>query len=232
MGCKATKTNIILVLAIAAIYALVFTSKVSAAPVTIYDYPERTVSFEVKPLSLLVNLVPGGRGFSGEFEAALGRNIAVVAGLSHLHLALSNNNENNPDETAPKAEELEKELNVSEVSLGGRYYNNIAGHSWFAGARFGGGTRKSLWEQESKDYVDSQMTYLLGLDSGFRWLWKSGMHMRLGGGLEFRRTIARDVSQLANDGEPDEVAASIERDNPTNRIQFSPYFDFGLGITI
>ena len=84
MACKATRINMILGLLLAFFYALVFSSKVSAQTMEVNAYPKRSVSFELKPISLLANIIPGSRGFAGEFEASLGRNISVVAGLSHL----------------------------------------------------------------------------------------------------------------------------------------------------
>jgi hypothetical protein len=231
MGCKATRINIILVLLLAFFYALVFSSKVTAQTMEVQAFPKRSVSFEIKPISLLANLVPGSRGFSGEFEASLGRNIAVVAGLSHFRFktpdsSIAEQREDDNDK------EIEKEVTSNEVSLGGRYYSNTSGHSWFTGFRLGGGTKNSLWDYESQDYNDTQMTYLSAFDTGFRWLWQSGMHLRLGGGLEFRRTIARNVNALSNSQGPDEVSQGIERNNRTDGIRFNPYFDFGVGITI
>ena len=231
MACKATRINMILGLLLAFFYALVFSSKVSAQTMEVNAYPKRSVSFELKPISLLANIIPGSRGFAGEFEASLGRNISVVAGLSHLRFTT-------PDAAVAeqraedKNKEIEKEVTTNEVSLGGRYYSNMTGHSWFTGFRLGGGTKNSLWDYNSQDYNDTQMTYLTALDTGFRWLWQSGMHLRLGGGLEFRRTIARNVNGLSSTQEPDEVSQSIERNNRTDGIRFNPYFDFGIGVTI
>jgi hypothetical protein len=231
MGCKATRINTILVLLLAFFYALVFSSKVSAQTMDVNGYPKRSVSFELKPIYLLANIIPGSRGFAGEFEASLGRNISVVSGLSHSRIAT-------PDATVADQQiednkkEIEKEVTTNEVSLGGRYYSNMRGHSWFTGFRLGGGTKNSLWDYDSQDYNDTQMTYLSAFDTGFRWLWQSGMHLRLGGGLEFRRIIARNVQSISTSQEPDEVSQSIERNNRTEGIRFNPYFDFGVGVTI
>ena len=231
MGCKATRINTILVLLLAFFYALVFSSKVSAQTMDVNAYPKRSVSFELKPISLLANIIPDSRGFAGEFEASLGRNISVVAGLSHFRFTT-------PESTVAEqraeenSKEFEKQVTTNEVSLGGRYYSNMAGHSWFTGFRLGGGTKNSLWDYNSQDYNDTQMTYLSAFDTGFRWLWQSGLHLRLGGGLEFRRTIARKVNDLSSSQEPNQVSQSIERNNRTDGIRFNPYFDFGIGVTI
>jgi hypothetical protein len=230
MGCKATKLNVIFVLIIAFCYALLFTSKVTAETLTNTDYPERTISFEVKPVSLLVNLVPGARGFAGEFEASLGKSISVVAGLNHLSLNLPE--KSTEDQKDGEVTEIERKISASEVSLGGRYYNNMTGHSWFVGSRIGGGTKKSVWDHSSEEYVDSQMTYHTAVETGFRWLWKNSLHLRLGGGLEMRRTISRTISHLSDDSSPDEISRSIEKKNPTDGIRINPYFDFGFGVTI
>lgn len=230
MGCKATKTNIMIVLALALIYAILFTSKVSAETIDIRSYPQRTLSFEIKPLSLLPNFLPRSRGFDGEFEAALGKKVAVVASLSHTSL-LASANETSESQEANK--EFTKETGSSKVSLGGRYYHNITGHSLFAGAKFGGGTQKSIWEKNSQDYVDSQMIYLMAGESGFRWLWKNRMHLRLAGGFEVQRTISHTVSALSEAGnKPSETALSIKRNHPRSGIRMRPYFDFGVGVTI
>lgn len=236
MSCRATKLNIIFGLIITFVYALMFTSKVTAETssndsISNYDYPERSIGFEIKPVALLVNLVPGARGFAGEFEASLGQHVSVVAGLHHFSLNLSDARVEE-QKTDRSVAEVEKDVSTSEVSLGGRYYSNIAGHSWFLGSKIGGGTKQSVWDHDSGEYTDSQMSYLIGADSGFRWLWKNSLHLRLGGGLEFRRTISRTINRLADDSPPDDVTRNIEKNSPSNGIQFNPYFDFGLGITI
>lgn len=237
MRCRATRLNIIFGLLIAILYALVFTSRVTADPLnnekslTKYDYPERSVGFEIKPTALLVNLVPGARGFAGEFEASLGRNIAVVAGLNYLSINLSDAKVTQQKESKSSTE-IEKNVATTEVNLGGRYYRKISGHSWFLGSKIGGGTKRSIWDHDSQDYTDTQMSYLIGADSGYRWLWKNSIHLRLSGGLEFRRTISRSINNLADDSSPDDISRNIEQNNPSNGIQFNPYFDFGLGVTI
>lgn len=231
MGCKATRINIILVLLLAFFYALIFSSKVSAQTLEVSAYPKRSVSFEVKPISLLANILPGSRGFAGEFEASLGRHISVVAGLSHSRFTLPETAiaEQRADDNN---KEIEKGVTTNEVSLGGRYYSNTSGHSWFTGFRLGGGTRNSILDYDSQNYNDTQMTYLSAFDTGHRWLWQNGVHLRLGGGLEFRRTIARNVKSLSSSQDPDEISQTIERNNRTDGIRFNPYFDFGVGITI
>jgi len=235
MKCKATRNNMVLVLLLTFFYALIFSSKVTAETMEVEGkvraYPKRSVSFELKPIALLANIIPNSRGFAGEFEASLGRNIAVVAGLSHYRITTPESFIRE-QKAGDNNKEIERQVTTNEVSLGGRHYGNMNGHSWFTGLRLGGGTKNSLRDYDLQAYNDTQMTYLSALDTGFRWLWQSGMHLRLGGGLEFRRTIARNVTELSSSQAPDHVSQDIKKKNNTEGFRFNPYFDFGIGITI
>lgn len=240
MVCTATRRNIILGMLLAAAYALYATPSqaeelTNVAPITApSDEAENQKRFavEVKPLPMIVSILPGSAGIGGEFEAKMTRNFTVFADASYLHMRLTDKmlEDVQNDQSEDKPDSVAREMTVTSMAAGGRYYADAFADSWFAGAKVGGGTAKVNWAYAEERYDDESLFYMAGAEAGYRWLWESGFLIRLGFGFNATMIPHRDVTQVAatdaSAGRDD-----IEDKTPTKKTTGSAAFDFGLGYT-
>lgn len=240
MVCSATRKNIVIGLMLAAAYAVfatpgqaeeLETTKVAkvTAPSDEAESQKRFAA-EIKPLPMIVTLLPGSYGIGGEFEAKMSRNFTVFADASHLHMKLTDRMLSDVQDDQDEPESVPREMSVTSMAAGGRYYADAFASSWYTGAKLGGGTAHVNWAYDKERYDDDSLFYMAGVEAGYRWLWDSGFLIRLGFGVNATMVPRRDVTQVAAT-DAGEGRNDIEDKAPTKKTTGSAAFDFGLGYT-
>ncbi len=189
------------------------------------------ISAEVKPLPLIVNALPGSSAFAAEGEVAVGSNLGLFVGVSHLALGVSNKMIDEQREEKGTDEVLVKDFATDALTLGTRYYTNPTGSSWYGSLDAGFGKAKSTWLYEDVKVTDSGNYYLGGVQAGYRWQWDGGFLIRLGGGVNYSSTVDADrkVSGGEDDGSRRKAEDEIDDKQKKNYAAVTPTLDFGLG---
>lgn len=240
MSCSATRRNIVLGLMLAGAYAVFATpgraeevQSTRVAPITAPSSEaedHKRFAVEIKPLPMIVTLLPGSIGFGGEFEARMNRHVSVFADANYLHMKLTDKMLTDVQKDQDEPESVPREMTMTSMAAGARYYGDAFASSWYTGAKFGGGTSHVNWAYDKERYDDDSLFYLASAEAGYRWLWDSGFLIRLGMGVNATMVPHREVTQVAavNSGKGRE---DVEDRSPTKKTQASVGFDFGLGWT-
>lgn len=239
MACTATRKNVIIGLILAAAYAITATpgraeevESTKVAPITAPSEEaegNKRFAAELKPLPMIVTLIPGSFGLGGEFEAKMSRNFTVFADASYLHIKVPEDTLKKMQEDQDDPEGVPSNMTVTSMAAGGRYYADAFASSWYAGLKFGGGTAHVNWAYADERYDDDSLFYSAGAEAGYRWLWDSGFLIRLGFGMNATTITKREVTQIAatdaGKGREDVEDQTWTNGSPTAG------FDFGLGYT-
>lgn len=240
MVCHATRKNIVLGLALASAFALLATPSHAedieaskTAPITApSDEAEGQKRFaaEVKPLPLIITLLPGSVGIGGEFEAKMSRNFTVFTDASYMRLRLTDKMLEDIQDDQDEPDSVARDMQVTSMAVGARYYADAFADSWYAGGKVGGGTAHVNWAYGDERYDDDSLFYLAGAEAGYRWLWDSGFLIRLGFGFNATMIPKREISQVAQT-DASRGKDDVEDKAPTKKTTGAAAFDFGLGYT-
>lgn len=186
-------------------------------------------SLEIKPIALIANAIPGGRGFSGGLEIPFSEHLAAFGTVSMLRLQLPEEavktraaNDNEPDPTI-------KQTRNSAATAGLRYYGIIDSNSWYAGLAAGSGTNQVTWQQNGEALEDKSAFLSAGAEAGYRWLWRSGFLLRVGAQLSAHNLRDRNISAVSTNAPSAQTVAAISEQGQQRKTQLSTGFDFGLG---
>lgn len=213
-----TRIQMILALAIAA--AIIIRSELAFSNVTV----------EVKPVTTAISLIPGVTAFGGGLEADVSKQWAVFAEVQHMRLRLSDEQieaqQNGDDTDAP----MPARVFTTMGSFGLRYYGKPAADSWFASMKLLSGIESSRWHFAEEILADSQTKSGFGVDVGYRWLWDSGMLVRLGAGFTGLTTQKREIAALDQpEARYGEAKAAVLDLAPSDDGAFRTALDFGVG---
>lgn len=184
-------------------------------------------SAEVMPLTLLINLVPGSRGFTGGAEVPLGEHLAAFGTASFVSLHLSDSLIKESTESGD-ANAIIRDMRTVGGSAGARYYGRTTADSWYAGAQLGAGSNKITWDHGGESVVDKSEVMTTGIQAGYRWLWDSGFLMRVGAELGATNVRNREISAFTASASPTAID-DVEKAGQQRKTQLSTGFDFGVG---
>ncbi len=185
---------------------------------------------EVKPLALIVNLVPGSHGFSGGLEVPFGEHVAAFGTASFLSFKLPDSaiTESTDKDAPPKT--TMKEITTGAAHGGLRYYGQVSSDSWYAGAGVGAGNSRIEWLHDGETLIDKTVLFTTGIEAGYRWLWNSGFLMRVGAQLSANNLRNRSISAVSTAVTPSSQAVDdVTKEGQQPKTQLSTGFDFGVG---
>ena len=186
------------------------------------------VSFEVQPIGLLINLVPGSNALNGSVEIPLGQHLAAVGTASMMKINLPDSTIEKMRDDSDADQPIIKSSRSNMISGGARYYGNTSADSWYLGAQFGVGTNDMTWVRSDGDVEDKNAVYTSGFDAGYRWLWNSGFLIRVGGGVnavnQRERTLTAVNTNLAGASFDD-----VEKKGQTQKTVINTALNFGMG---
>jgi hypothetical protein len=199
--------------------------------------PDYTV--ELKPLPTMMSLLPGGFGAGGEVERRLGDHLAIFAGVTHMRLRLSEDViDELRDDQGEDVESIPRLTTATRFDAGARWYGDAHRDSWFVGAKAGVGATHVDWVYDEDRLEDDRFAWMTEGDLGYRWLWDSGLTVRLGVGIGASVTTRREVAALTDRGErvTDRSAYKEARQDiderfggDDGRAAFLTAFDLGVG---
>ncbi len=209
--------------------AVALTSNMALGDATVTAGRPVHVSFETNPVTLLMNLVPGGRGFSGGVEVPFGEHVAAFGGVSIFGLQLSDEMLESSRKDAETVDDLlVSSMRMTGVNGGLRYYGNTQRDSWYAGGSLGTGKNRITYLKNDTDVTDENTFLTSGIDAGYRWLWDSGFLIRVGGGIVANTMRDRTISAIAGEPTP-ELRDEVASKGQTKKTAVSTSFNFGLG---
>lgn len=190
-------------------------STVRSAPLT-----GRTTSLEVKPLPLVANVLPGvgavgiagERFIDGHLAPFLQGNFAT-ADMSQKLIGAN-------DESATA---LPDRVNLWSLAAGMRYYGQGVIDSWYAGGKLGYARTEGDWVYRDERVGRETAALLPGVEGGYRWIWDSGLLVRVGGDLAANVIVGEETdAKDASDEAVDKVEAATT-------LPIATTFDLGVG---
>lgn len=229
--CAATKRTIILALLITSIYAACSTKAHAAEEIVVYAHPAPRYSAELKLLPTLILLKPGGAGTSGEFEARLSEHLALYASGAYSRSRISEDSLLHSQRQQAEPDGLAAETRTTGLGAGMRYYGSAFRDSWYVGGILGGATTNTNWAFADERLQEDSLAYTFGLNTGFRWLWASGLLVRAGFGLTTSTLAKRGVSELVTSSSEGfaRAADNVNAKARTKNSVVATSLDLGVG---
>jgi len=186
---------------------------------------------EIKPVTTAVSIVPGVTGFGGGIEADISDSWSGFAEVLHVGTRLSDEQiEHLQADDDDSTDAIPARAYGTLGSLGLRYYGKPGNGSWYAAMKLLSGVESARWNFADERLRDSQTKNGIGCDVGYRWLWNSGLLVRLGAGFTGMSTRERAI-------EAEGVAGARFGDAETAVLELAPSdkgtirtaLDFGIG---
>ena len=183
------------------------------------------IAVEVKPLPIMLSVVPGvtGVGLGTEFSSE--GNATAFADVFSLYADL-------PSNLRREGRELDvavlHKMKGASVDVGGWYYSNDASaSSWYGGARLSYSAAMSQWSYQGEKVNQTVRMISRGLGGGHRWNLMNNFLVRLGAGLD--GNIIRE-----NNATPVGAGTSVKRDGEDQvkgyaKMAVTPRVDLGVG---
>jgi len=188
------------------------------------------VAVEVKPVTTAISLVPGFSGFGGGVEVGVSDHWSAFAEVQYVNLRLTDDQINELQADDETADPLPSRAFSTMGSLGTRYYGKPSDDSWYAGLKLLSGVESARWNFAEERLEDSQTKSGFGVDVGYRWLWDSGLLLRLGAGFIGMTTQTREIVATDQPGSRyGEAKAAVLDLAPSDSGAFRTTLDFGLG---
>ena len=123
-------------------------------------------------------------------------------------------------------------FNVNEATSGVRYYRDLEGDTWYAGALASYGVTVNEYTYKDEELDEKSKAVTGGAECGYRWVWDSGVLLRLAGTAKNQFSISQSID--SDDDVTTSTAAVSEgiKRLKDNRGSFKSYgygIDFGLG---
>lgn len=133
------------------------------------------LGLEVQPISLL-SLVPGVDLYRGGLELGLSPHVAIMA--NYTHIAVDSDKISDADDTSEDIRAAH--LKGKSMGAGLRLYPGGGAEGIYLGAGVEEGAIKGDLTYEEKRYEGEGESRIANAELGYRWLWNSGINMRLG----------------------------------------------------
>jgi hypothetical protein len=192
-----------------------------------------TVAVEIKPVTTAVSIVPGVTGFGGGIEVGVSDHWSGFAELQHVDARLSDEQIEHlqADDDGP-TDAIASRAYGTLGSLGMRYYGKPHEGSWYAAMKLLSGVESARWNYGNERLSDSQTKNGLGVDVGYRWLWDSGLLVRLGAGFTGMSTRQREIEAESIAGARfGEAETAVLELAPSDKATIRTALDFGVGYT-
>jgi hypothetical protein len=189
--------------------------------------PPKTVSVELKPLPTMLSAVPGVAAVGLGAEIIPASNFVPFINANLIDGNLPNNlrNRQNSDETPQIAK-----MRGYSADTGVRYYfNDVARHSWYGGAKVGYSLARGEWEYKDEKIVHTMRTVTPGVEGGYRWNWPSNVLLRLGVGAD--SNIVQENRANAVGEENSRTKDAEDKVQGYAQVAVVPRVDLGLGYT-
>ena len=183
------------------------------------------VSVELKPFPTVLSAVPGVRSVGFGIELSAGGNVSTFGNAYAINANLPSQLRGEGDEnTNPVVQKFDGYA----ADVGVRYNATpVETGSWYAGGKVGYSMAMGQWgyRQEKVNQTIRMMTP--GLEGGYRWIWNSGVLLRLGGGLDANVLQQNSTSPV---GQATATTADAEdKVKGYAKIAVAPRGDVGVG---
>lgn len=182
---------------------------------------------DAKPLldfSAMGDNVPGGFGLGLGAERRVGEKWYLTAEATGWTLDRSADNVKDLQKDADDDELIAKKRRAAALLFGGRYYGHPTADSWYAGGKSGFMRSKSTYVVDDAEIQDEARGIPLLFEGGYRWVWESGLIVRVGGRGGQTLLFQRDVSTKKGI-ESDASERKVKDEDP----EFSPSFEVAIG---
>jgi hypothetical protein len=186
------------------------------------------LSVEIDPLVYAGFLLPKGYGYSFGLEKEMTSKWSLYGKVAGLHANLASLNENRElDEDAEHSKRRLENFRILTGHLGGRYYWSGIQDSWYAGPSLMASRFSADYTYKQATIRDTVSAVGLGANGGYRWIWDSGLSMRVG------TTLARVVEHNQKTQALVQTSDSKEAEDDARSASNSTFmssFDFSMGI--
>lgn len=180
---------------------------------------------ELKPLPVIVSLVPGvsGAGVGGEWMAT--RDTAIYTEVNYLDSNLSGRTS---DQARSRAGEslYPNKVRAVNFDVGGRFYTTPLASSWYGGAKLGYSTVRGEWFYHDETVDQKTAALTPGVNAGYRWKWENDVLVRLGAGAA-ANVVQFQETKRTNDTEDSKEAQ--DKLDKNARVPFLANIDLGVG---
>jgi len=188
------------------------------------------LGLEINPIPYVVFLVPGGSMIDIRGELIVSQYVSINVEYSHFGLNLGEESFNTLKEKSDEDDVLAKKVSSQSIGPGIRLYSSAFTDSFYFGINvlFGKSNINYLFHEEE---IKAESTTLASAaDFGYRWLWKNGFQLRLGGILTFPQKESTDYTTAQENDQSSEGVEKLKETADENGMKTLATIDLGLGV--
>lgn len=188
------------------------------------------LGLEINPIPYVTYLVPGGSMIDISGELIVSQYVSLNITYSRLGLNLSDETFIKLKEKSDADEVLAKKVSSQTIAPGVRLYSSAFSDSFYLGVKAVFGKSDISYIYYDEEIKAESTTLATAIDLGYRWLWKNGFQLRLGGILSLP---PKDDTKYTVVNENEQSTAGIEKLQKTADEEGKKTLagiDLGLGV--
>lgn len=181
---------------------------------------------DLKPQFGFSENVSGEFGLAFGAEKKLGEKWYLTGELSAWMLERSTDDvkDEQADQDDDDDDLIAKRRRASAALVGARRYAKPAEDTWYVGGKTGVMRTNSIYVVDDSEIQDKATGIPLLIEAGYRWIWESGLVIRVGGRGGKTALLQREIDTTRGE-ESDRSERKVRKEDP----EFSQSFDFAVG---